>query len=136
MSIKTILRSVMAAAIALIAFNACEKQKDYGKDLPGCWELITITGFEQRPEIYMEFVSDGSFILYQRFGTNTSFSRYEGSWTLSGDQLSGKYSDGSPWGSVYKIEISDGVLFLSASSEESTYRKITQIPADIQISNL
>lgn len=144
MKFKAILSSVVAIAITLFAFSSCEKQQDFSKDLPGYWELTSISGnFEQMPEVFMSFTQDGAFTIWQRFGSNTSFVRYDGSWTLAGDQLSGKYSDGSAWASGYKIEIDGGVLFMSASaaaaaasSEASTYRKISQLPADLQESHL
>lgn len=136
MKVSTIIKGMMAIVIAAITFCACEKEKDYRKDLTGCWELVSVSGnYEQDPQIYMEIQEEGSFTIYQRMDKNSSYVRYDGSWTLSGDKLSGRYSDGNPWAATYTVEISDGMLTLTSGSEESLYKSISSIPEDIQISN-
>lgn len=136
MKFSNILRYLMAAVISAIVFCSCEKEKDYRNDLPGAWELVSVSGqYGQTPQVYLDIVGDGKFVIYQRLDDNSSYVRYDGSWTLSGDKLSGRYSDGNPWATTYTIEISDGMLTLTSGSEESLYKSIASIPGDIPISN-
>ena len=136
MKFTKILRYLMAAVISAIVFCACEKEKDYRNDLPGAWELVSVSGqYGQTPQVYLDIVGDGKFVIFQRLDENSSYVRYDGSWTLTGNRLSGNYTDGTPWAAAYTVEVTDGMLTLTSGSEESIYKRISSIPDSIQISN-
>lgn len=136
MNVSRIIRYLTAVITAAITFCACEKEKDYRNELPGAWELVSVSGnYEQMPQVYLGIDGDGTFAIYQRIDENSSYVRYDGSWTLTGNRLSGSYSDGTPWAADYTVEITDGMLTLTSGSEESIYKSISSIPDNIQISN-
>ena len=83
-------------------------------------------------EIYVEFVQDGSFALYQQVGEGR-YRKFTGLWQCEENILSGTYADGSPWGSTYQMEFNDGILTLTAlngSNEVMTYIK-KDIPGEV-----
>lgn len=89
---------------ALAAFVGCEKINP-----PVTLEQMLRTqwrGSETSVDaaIYMDFMADHTFELYQKLDTDM-FELRKGTWTLEGDILSGTYDDGQPWASSYKISI-------------------------------
>ena len=82
-------------------------------------------------DVYVSF-GDGTFDLYQKVGEGRYF-LYDGTYTLTGNVLSGLYSDGTSWGSDYDISLETDSLVLTAkngSGEVSTYVR-KAIPAEV-----
>jgi hypothetical protein len=87
-------------------------------------------------DIYLSLGNFFTFELYQKIGEG-AYRLYKGTWELDEDtaMLSGKYNDGTPWGSGYAVAVSeDGnsmTLTSSTGSEEQTYRK-ESVPAAVK----
>lgn len=92
-------------------------------DIVGGWHC---TPEEFDADIYVDFIEDGSFDLYQRVGQGRS-RHYAGTWTVERNILSGSYADGTPWGSSYSVaKLDDSSISLTAqngSMEVMVYRK-------------
>ncbi len=89
------------------------------------WHLVSVSGMTSAPEVYVDFAQDLSFSLYQKIGEGR-YRRYEGTYTVSGSLVSGKYSDGEKWGSDYEASFEGENLVLTAqngSEEVCTYEK-------------
>lgn len=108
-------------------------------DITGEWRLtdLTLTKSVQigneAVDIYISFNADKSFGLWQFLGAGR-YEHFTGSWELSEDSLTGKYSDGSSWGNVYKVSVTDNTLTMTATENSSdiyTYTR-TSIPEDIK----
>ena len=119
-------------ALLMITATGCKKEDkkvDYKASLVGQWHC-TPEGMDA--EIYVEFVQDGSFALYQQVGEGR-YRKFTGLWQCEENILSGTYADGSPWGSTYQMEFNDGILTLTAlngSNEVMTYIK-KDIPGEV-----
>lgn len=68
--------------------------------------------------IYMKFASDGTFELYQKMSSE-EFELRCGTWTLTGDILSGKYNDQEAWSTSYKISVENDRLTMVSQDEGS-----------------
>ena len=68
--------------------------------------------------IYMKFASDGTFELYQKMSSE-EFELRRGTWTLTGDILSGKYNDQEAWSTSYKISVENDRLTMVSQDEGS-----------------
>lgn len=117
---------------------SCSKHKDDKPlDITGDWSITSIgtraaTIGSQTVEVYISFQQGGVFMLYQKTGSGR-FNKFEGSWTLSGNLLGGKYSDGTSWGATYNVSLNDGLLTLESNTtpvEVSVYEK-TAIPQNV-----
>lgn len=100
-------------------------------DITGEWRLTDLTltksvqiGSEE-VDIYISFAADKKFDLWQFLGAGR-YEHFSGTWELSGDNLTGKYSDGTAWGNVYKVSVSDNVLTMEATQESSDIYKYTR----------
>lgn len=128
-------RIIIAAITLLTAVMSCEKTNTPKKEtlqdkLCKEWSLTDGT---VDIEIYVSFMADGSFGLYQRLGTST-FTHYSGTWTLSGNILSGKYSDGTDWGASYEVLFYDKLMELTSQTaipESRTYEQ-KSIPEEVK----
>ena len=117
-------RIIYIAILALTALVGCNKENQPGlaENICGEWrgsELSVEAG------IYLSFTSDGTFELYQKLESD-DFELKKGTWSLSGDILSGKYSDGEPWAASYKVTVNGDVMTLisqDGSSETNVYQK-------------
>lgn len=107
-------------------------------DITGEWQISQLTTKsaqvgDQTVDIYLAFTSAGNFDLYQMIGTGR-YRHYTGSWSLSGNTLSGKYSGGSEWATSYTVAVDAGktqlVLTTADGSEVQTYRK-RPIPQEV-----
>ena len=123
-------RYIYAALIALITLTGSEKPKPAPKPLTlaeklcGQWrgqEISVDAG------IYIEFLSDGKFELYQKMNGEL-FELRRGTYTLDGDILSGVYNDQESWAFDYKISISDDVLTMCSleKTAEDTEADMTE----------
>lgn len=87
-------------------------------------------------DIYLSLGNLYTFELYQKVGEG-SHRLYKGTWELNEDtaMLTGKYNDGTPWGSGYTVALSeDGnsmTLTPSEGSDAQVYRK-ESIPSEVK----
>ena len=128
-------------AIAALAMTACNKDKG-GKtpskatvSIVGEWRSTTFEGAEAPFDIYVDFNEDGSYEMYQRIYT-LSYERYDGTYAVSGNIVSGSYSDGQSWKCGYKAELSADGNTLTMRSQENVsvttvYTKTT-IPTEVK----
>lgn len=114
-------RFILILSVALLALVGCKKDNPQSAQLniEGQWELVSASlGTKsanvggQTVSVYIEFASGGKFSLYQQLGAGR-FDSFSGSWTLSGDTLSGKYSDGSAWACDYSVKVESDKLTLT-----------------------
>ena len=123
---KKILAYIAASAAALLSLCGCGKT-DKPLDITGEWNLnrietkSAILG-DQTVDVYVSFKSDNTFDMYQMLGTGR-YRAFSGTWTLVDKTLSGKYSDGSAWGSRYEVSKDDNVLTLTTETEIDTYTR-------------
>ncbi len=130
------LRQALSAIFVFVCLNVlsvgCNRKVETPLTVEGEWEL---TNIETRAvkigsdevEVYLSFEADRTFEIFQIIGSGR-YRRYTGTWTLGGTTLSGKYSDGSSWGSIYAVELADNTLTLtSTASSASTADKKTEV---------
>lgn len=135
---KSILLSVVLPIVLLIAGCGKEEKRE-SFDITGEWRLSAVETKAsiggETVDVYLAFNADKSFMMYQMIGTGR-YRKYSGSWALSGNMLTGKYSDGNSWGTTYEVSIDGDALTLTVMNdsgsavETDTYRR-TQIPADV-----
>lgn len=124
----------MFAALALLMTTGCKKDEkpvDYKGLLPGEWHCAAV---EFGADVYVSFEKDGDFDLYQMLGQGR-YRHYTGSWSIEGDILSGTYSDGTAWGSSYKMSFSGKdsmVLTAQNGSEEAMTYSRESIPSEVK----
>jgi uncharacterized protein (TIGR03066 family) len=123
---------IMLAALTLICVTGCKKENkkvDYKSAIVGQWHCAPA---DMDADIYVEFEKEGNFSLYQQVGEGR-YRKYTGSWTCEGNTLSGVYTDGTPWGSSYQMELNADTLTMTAlngSNEVMTYVK-QSIPDEV-----
>ena len=119
----------------------CEKEQptDVPLDITGSWHLVELHEIDTRSvtigkevvDIYLELAKDNTFSLYQMVGTG-KYRCFTGTWILNEDILSGTYSDNTPWGAQYEVDLNDSSteLVLTCEGEKYIYSK-EQIPEKI-----
>lgn len=118
--------------IAVLALTGCQKedQPTLAQRLQAEWrgtELSADAG------IYISFLSDGTFELYQKLSSE-GFELRRGTWTLKGDILSGIYNDEEAWAADYKISVNGGKLTMisqTQGNETNVYTKCA-IPLEVK----
>ena len=124
-------------ALLLVVTPGCKKngsEATTATKLVGQWHCIAEElNVAEDIDVYVEFMADKSFNLYQKIGQGRH-RHFTGTWSVSGDVLSGLYADGTEWGSSYTVEFSGmDAMKLTAkngSKEVMTYTRET-IPAEI-----
>ena len=124
-------------ALLLVVTPGCKKngsEATTATKLVGQWHCIAEElNVAEDIDVYVEFMADKSFNLYQKIGQGRH-RHFTGTWSVSGDILSGLYADGSEWGSSYAVEFSGmDAMKLTAkngSKEVMTYTRET-IPAEV-----
>lgn len=127
---------IFTALILTLVSVSCKKDKgpDIATGIVAEWHLVGMTGYEasQLPSVYVEFKADKSFDMYQKVGDVQRYSRYTGIYTVTGNSMTGEYSDGIKWGGdkrngiTYKVSFDGAVLCLAAdngSGEVCRYEK-------------
>lgn len=116
----------------MLALCSCKETKDEAPlDITGEWQLsdMTLTKSvqigDEKVDIYMAFAADNTFDLWQFLGAGR-YQHFSGTWELSGDSLTGKYSDGSVWGNIYKVSVADNILTMEATQNSSDIYKYTR----------
>lgn len=133
----TVCRAAVAAA-ALAALSGCKKDDPAapGIDVSGEWHLQSSDKIDISAEgidVYVSFLSSGSFEIYQKI-SDGRYRHYTGTYSATGDHISGTYSNGSAWGSGYTAVVSGETLTLTsdnASKEVTVYAK-EEIPAEVK----
>ena len=120
-------------AVAIVALAGCEKEpdsKDHTCVVCGQWRGDALSA---EVGIYMDFLCDGTFELYQKMG-NGDFELRRGKWNLENGLLSGTYNDGEAWATSYDASVSGDTLTLVAKSEgnETNSYKKCEIPAGVK----
>ena len=100
-----------------IMLIGCKKEKSSLPDIIGTWELMDIKTKsahigEEQVQISATFNADNTFSVSQMIGQGRPVT-YKGTWQLKGSTLSGKYSDGKPWGATYHITVDGRVLTMT-----------------------
>ncbi len=135
---KNILKAICISVImgvCCVAVLSCSKEESR-PDISGEWHLVSTGELPMDGiDIYAVF-GNGSFSLYQKTGDMLQYYQYTGHYSVSGDILSGTYTDGTPFGSTYRITMmeNDSVLVLTAqngSGESSRYGK-TPVPGSVK----
>ena len=124
-------------ALLLVVTPGCKKngsEATTATKLVGQWHCIAEElNVAEDIDVYVEFMADKSFNLYQKIGQGRH-RHFTGTWSVSGDVLSGLYADGSEWGSSYTVEFSGmDAMKLTAkngSKEVMTYTRET-IPTEV-----
>ena len=122
------------AVMTLMVMTGCKKDEkpiDCKATLPGEWHCMP-EGIDA--DVYAAFEEDGSFDLYQKVGEGRH-RHYTGTWKCEGHTLSGMYSDGTAWGSSYKMTFTDEntmiLAALNGSEDKMTYSR-ESIPSDVK----
>lgn len=124
---KNIIKLLIVVVSAVFACS-CGSKNDgpqVGTRIVAEWHLVSVTGIDSVPEVYIDFASGGSFELFQKIGEGR-FRKYLGTYTVSGKKLSGKYADGEDWGSEYEVSFDGEDMLLTAlngSGEVCGYEK-------------
>ena len=132
---KKIVFYIFFAVVMAVVVSSCAKSGNdtsESLDITGEWSLISSGDLSMDDiSVYVSFVSD-HFELYQKLGEGRYYV-YTGTYTLSGNILSGRYSDGTSWGSDYDVIIGYDSLTMTArngSGEVSVYTR-EDIPAEV-----
>jgi hypothetical protein len=151
---KKLINIFIAFAILLTGVISCQKedvpaQKEenptpnetvggINSRLVGEWHLFkTLSdGIEvnQDIDVYLSINADCSFELYQKSGTQSErYFKYTGTCSSEDDILSGKYSDGMPWGAKYTFKfILGGMLLESYNMIEIQHYNKAAIPDEVK----
>lgn len=110
------------------------KEETLAEKIIGEWHCVVS---DIDADIYLSLTDDKKFELYQKIGEG-SHRLYRGSWAMDTKEiLSGKYNDGTPWGSSYAVVFSEdkNSLTLTPTSavtqEDHVYRR-ESIPSAVK----
>lgn len=126
---------IIITIISAMLLSGCGNsgKEEQPLDISGQWELMDIMATKaaqiggQQVEVFIEFDSDNTFRMWQKLGEGRH-RKYSGTWTLTEDILTGKYSDGKNWGSSYQVSVTGGNLYMSEQAqtlETYVYRPCT-----------
>lgn len=92
------------------------------------WHLVSVSGMASSsvPQVYIAFASDLTFEMYQKVGDVMRYRKYDGIYKVSGNVVTGKYSDGEDWGSEYVVSFENEHMVMTAqngSAEVCRYEK-------------
>lgn len=121
---------ILSAALCLL--TACEKELKFPEKLYGDWHCEATS---TEADIYVTFTAENAFTLYQKTGQG-GYKIYSGTYSLnaaeSGYTLSGEYSDGTLWGTVYTVGSTDAdTITLTAEGITETYTRVNGIPEEV-----
>lgn len=131
---KKIIKNIIYLATAALFAAGCSKPTQeevpvLDNALIGEWHLVQteVDGsiLETQHDIYIAFHKDCTFELFQKSGDQQRFTKLTGTCSLEGNNLTGTYSDGTPWGSVYSVVLTSDSLSLTNETliEVQTYKK-------------
>ena len=124
---KTISKIILVLSVLAAAVSCGEKDNGpaVSEKIVAEWHLLGVSGMTSVPQVYVNFSQDLSFELYQKIGEGR-YRKYDGTYSVTGALVSGKYSDGEKWGSDYQASFDGEKLLLTAqngSEEVCTYEK-------------
>ncbi len=98
------------AAFVLLAGTGCEPKEKINPiqaGIIGEWQLVSWSdGMSDEVEVYAEFKSDMTFVLYQKV-QYVYFVKYTGQYLVTDNVVSGTYDDGKAWGASYTVTLSN-----------------------------
>lgn len=111
------------------------KEETLAEKIVGEWHCVVS---DIDADIYLALMSDSTFELYQKVGEG-SHRLYRGSWSMNeaSRTLSGRYNDGTEWGSSYETAVSEDknsmtlVPKAATAKEEHVYRR-EAVPASVK----
>lgn len=122
--IKRMTLYIALLACAALSISGCDRsgeETDMPADiyLPGSWHLVSWNGSGTGDifDIYVSFGTDGKFTMYQKLYT-LEYERYDGTYEIDGNSISGTYSDGERWGSSYAAEFSEDGNTVTLTSKD------------------
>ena len=136
-----IMKKYLIISLVCLLFTGCKKEQveEGGMNIVGSWHLTELSQIETRAitigqesiDIYIHFIADNSFHLYQKVGAG-KFRHFSGTWELVDNKLSGMYDDKTKWGTEYDVMLNDNSteLILTSGGEEYVYLK-EEIPNEI-----
>ena len=126
------MKKILVFISAILLFAACGKSNP-DVNVEGSWHLTEISSLKgDVVDVWISFTGN-EFSIWQKGPAEDRYSKFNGQFSVNGDKISGKYTDGSSWGDTYKAEKSgDGkTLTLTAGSGEvSTYTK-AEVPTTV-----
>lgn len=97
----------------------------------GGWHIKSFCGAEATADLYMEFLHDNTFNLYQRT-ENMAYQTYSGTYTIdeATSTISGTYSDGTIWADSYRFSLNEEkeLVFEGVNSGEISIYERAEIP--------
>lgn len=124
---RHILLYIFIAAALVLSVSGCEKEnkKTQNVDIVGKWELVdmqtkSVQIGSYEVTVFLDFRSDKTFSLSQKLGDGRA-REFSGTWSLTGNTLSGKYSDGTSWGAGYKVKIEDEQLIMETVDKDEIF---------------
>ena len=105
-------------------------------EFTGEWHLVQWCGAAPTEfDAYVVFNEDRTFAIYQQI-ERIDYQTFKGQWAYDGTTLSGRYDDGTPWGSAYEIAVDETGATLTLTSRTSVaevgvYRR-EAVPAEIR----
>ena len=97
------------------------------------WKLTEWADMPAEIDVYIDFETNQTFTMYQQV-ESVRFVKYTGTYSVKDDIISGKYSDGKPWGSSYILSFKGKYMtFVSKTevAEVNVYTKTT-IPTEVK----
>lgn len=118
---------IMVIAALFCAAVSCKKAPETSTAIVAEWHLVEVAGMETSavPQVYIDFKADYTFEMYQKLGEGR-YRRYDGTYAVAEDMVTGKYSDGEKWGSGYTAAFDGDYMTLTAdngSGEVCKYEK-------------
>lgn len=131
---------LLTATVVISLMTSCGGKEDKPRDITGIWNLTSVQTRSaqsggQTVDVYISFVTGGTFQMYQKIGAGR-YRSFSGTWTLTDNVLTGKYSDGTSWGATYEADVqNDGTSLVltsqGANPETDTYTKVSSIPESV-----
>lgn len=99
------------------------------------WKLVEWGGAEAKFSVYIDFNEDGTYDMYQQV-YDLSFEKFSGAYAISGDVVSGTYTNGDMWKSDYKVSLdAEGKVLTMISQEDVPVTGVyeaTTIPEEVR----
>lgn len=136
-----IMKKYLFISLVCLLFTGCKKEQteEESLNIVGSWHLTELSQIETRSvtigkeaiDIYIHFIADNSFHLYQKLGAG-KFRHFSGTWVLADSKLSGMYDDKTMWGTEYDVMLNEDSteLRLTSGGEEFVYIK-EEIPHSV-----
>ena len=125
----------LMTALCALAFVGCGKEKDTPKvdnaaKVVGEWHCAPE---DMDVDVYVAFDAAGTFDEYQRLGEGR-YRHYAGTWSVTKNELSGVYADGTEWGSSYTLSFDGDTMTLTANNESAEAMVYTKsvIPTEVK----